>query len=56
MNLSSMLAKYLTVIKLSSNIQEKLYSFITTNPGKRNLEGEILMYLGVAMIEERFVN
>ena len=28
----------LTVIKISSNIQEKLCSFIATNAGKRNLE------------------
>ena len=48
--------KYMTVIKLSSNIQQKLCSFITTNPKKRNLETQILMYLWVVMMEQRFVN
>ena len=44
--------KYLTMRKLPSNIQEKLCSFITTNPAARNLETQILMYLWVVMTAE----
>ena len=42
--------------KAITNIQEKRCSFITTNPGKRNLATQILMYLWVVMMKQRFVS
>ena len=64
-NILAQLRKYLTVIKLPSNIQEKLCSFITTNPGKRKFgdsdfdipmvcydEAEICEFVGIFILNK----